>query len=451
MSIKERNRKLDLRKAPGTRARDFILITLFEAGKKGLSAKDLEDKADVSRDTVYDECRKLKKEGLVDYKTVGKRTTYFADSKIFNELFLDSWLFGNEIFSKINSNVSVTSDRRSNKEHLFNRAFENSKYYNTEFTDKDGIERSLFEFSVKVGAIITYTLIQAMSRHTIYKLTYSNMVSERAIKDYIIENWAKNVISPVKILHSLRKSIDEPGYKMIYDERRKFANTSSFQLSDKTIQQLSDAFGRLYPNLYRELEDVKKNLPEKLSVMRREIEQVRCHHEFNTSDLKNEKLFECSKCKLKKIVPLSKIENNEERIEKLNKLNPPNSIKCKKHCWTRDPEYHMIYRSIVYQCPLCKEALRFYTRDKKILDKIDDAVQRELGSEYIPLCNNIELYFHHHRNENVTIKNMMKIYEEIEANKDPEDFVYNVSTILDILIKYRYVEEIDSSVSNPVQ
>jgi hypothetical protein len=43
----------------------------------------------------------------------------------------------------------------------------------------------------------------------------------------------------------------------------------------------------------------------------------------------------------------------------------------------------------------------------------------------------------------------MKIYEEIEVNKDPEDFVSNVSTILDILIKYRYVEEIDSSVSNP--
>jgi hypothetical protein len=455
MSIKERNLKLDLQKAPGTKARDFILLALFQAGKNGLSAKDLEDKADVSRDTVYDECRKLKKEGLVDYKTIGKRTTYYAEPKIFNELYLNSWLFGNEIFSKISSSSAyVIADRRSivtDTEFFPNKGFENSQYYTTEFTDKDSIERFLFEFSVKVGAIITHILLQAMNPNVIGQLTYNNKLSERTVKDYIIEAWIKNVISPVKILHSLRKSIADPGYHINLDESKKFSNTSSFQLTDKTIQKLSTAFAGLYPNLHRELEDIKKNLPKILSVMRKEVEQVRCNHNFHTSRLKNEKQFECPKCKLKIRVPLSKVETNDETIKKLNKLKPPSDTECNNHCWTRDLNYDMIHKSIVYQCPLCKEVLRFYTEDKKTLEKIQDAVQRELGFEHTVLCNNIELYFYHHRNENVTIKDLMRLYDEFRKIKiqDREDFVYDVSTILSILIKYGYVEEINASPGDP--
>ena len=126
------------------------------------------------------------------------------------------------------------------------------------------------------------------------------------------------------MLHLLRKSIDEPGYHIKPDEgkKKKFANTSRFQLRDMTIEQLSNAFARLYPNIYKELEDVKEDLPNKLEIMRKEIEQFRCPHEFRTSLLKNEKQFKCCNCGYKITVPHSKIETNKQKIEKLNKLKP---------------------------------------------------------------------------------------------------------------------------------
>jgi predicted transcriptional regulator len=443
MSVSERNRRLDLRKAPGIKARDFVLLALFEAGKNGISAKDLQDKADVSRDTVYDECRKLEMEGLVTRKTKGKRTTYYAEPKIFNELFLYSWVFGNEIFSKINSNVMITSDLKSNT------LFENSQYYTTKFAAKDDVERFLFEFSVRIGAIIMYLLIQAMSSDMIYHLTYSNKVPERIVIDHIIESWVKNVISPAKMLHLLRNSIGEPGYHLNFDEMKRFTTTSSFQLTDKIIQRFSKAFERVYPNLHTELDRVKKNLPKKIETMRKQMEQLRCHHDYHKSTLKNETRLECSKCKLMKKVKTSDIETNDETIEKLNKLKPLNKIRCDEHCWIRDKKYDRIYRSIVYQCLLCNEAIRFYTEEKKILDKIDDVVQRELGFKYVPLCNKMELYFYHHRNQNVTIRNLMELYRELDEDyQDQEDLVYNISAILDILIKYGYIEEIDPSAGN---
>lgn len=175
-----------------------------------------------------------------------------------------------------------------------------------------------------------------------------------------------------------------------------------------------------------------------VSIIRKEVEQFRCPHEFGTSILKNDKQFKCSNCGYKITVPHSKIETNKQIIEKLNKLKPSNKTKShNNHCWTRDLNYHMIHRSIVYQCPLCGEAERFYTEDKKTLEKIEDTVRQELGLKYTILCNNIELYFYHHRNENVRIKDLAGIYNEFRRTihlkvQDPEDFVYDVFTIVDI-------------------
>jgi K+/H+ antiporter YhaU regulatory subunit KhtT len=61
----------------------------------------------------------------------------------------------------------------------------------------------------------------------------------------------------------------------------------------------------------------------------------------------------------------------------------------------------------------------------------------------------MELYFYHHRNQNVTIRNLNEHYKELDEDyQDQEDLVHDISAILDILIKYGYIEEINSSIDN---
>jgi hypothetical protein len=87
----------------------------------------------------------------------------------------------------------------------------NSLYYETKFNDDvyfekkhnmndDSIERLLFEYSVRIGGIITYILLQAMNPDTVKKLTFDEKVPGRAAKDYLVEKWVQNVISPVEML-----------------------------------------------------------------------------------------------------------------------------------------------------------------------------------------------------------------------------------------------------------
>jgi hypothetical protein len=52
----------------------------------------------------------------------------------------------------------------------------------------DSIERLLFEYSVRIGGIITYILLQAMNPDTVKKLTFDEKVPGRAAKDYLVEN-----------------------------------------------------------------------------------------------------------------------------------------------------------------------------------------------------------------------------------------------------------------------
>lgn len=113
------------------------------------------------------------------------------------------------------------------------RFYGNSPYYETKFTGFDDIiEGLLFRFSVRLGAVLTYLLIQAMNPVTIRQPIHKEDVnSARRIKDYFVERWVKNIMSPVEMINVLRKSFEDPGYYVTLDEGQKFANISSYEPS----------------------------------------------------------------------------------------------------------------------------------------------------------------------------------------------------------------------------
>jgi hypothetical protein len=449
-------RRLELKRSPGTKARDFILMALLEAGKNGLPQKTLVEKTGLSRAKVCDDCKKLEdEEGLVRHETKGKRTTYYATQKIFDDLYLHSLVFGKEVFSKISdSHIPVITQR-----NLYGSRFHgNSPYYETRFnddvyfekkfnSDDDSIERLLFEYSSRVGSIITYILLQAMNSDVIKTLTFNEKVSGSAAKDYLVKKWIQNVISPTEMLKALRKCLRDARYDVAVNESQELGNISSYGLIDEAIGKLTEAFSRLFPNVYNDLEGTRLAFPKSLEQEKKLIEQSVCKHEFALKLKDNEKHFECSKCSFKLVIATTRLIKDKEIIAKLDYQIPlKNSCVKFGHQWTKRSDYYVAFTS--FHCTLCGGLARFRTEDDKKLKKIDEVVSLKLEDGNVSLCNDIEYFFHLNNNQRLTIKDFMKFFEEFRIGiriDDPKIFIQTVSSILDILVRYGYLIELEIS------
>jgi hypothetical protein len=91
-------------KTHNIRARDAIFLAILVYGRDGISGKGLEQKSGFSRQTINQERPILKKDGLIDYKTNGKRTTYFPSKEALNNRYFSSWMYGKELFNKLEGN-----------------------------------------------------------------------------------------------------------------------------------------------------------------------------------------------------------------------------------------------------------------------------------------------------------------------------------------------------------
>jgi hypothetical protein len=453
LTSKEIIRRLELKRSPGTKARDFILMALIEAGKNGLPQKALIEKTGLSRAKVYDDCEKLEKEeGLIRSETKGKRTTYYATQKIFDDLSLHSLVFGKEIFSKISdSHIPVITQRNL----CSNRFHGNSPYYETRFNDDvyfekkfnrddDSIERLLFEYSSRVGSIITYILLQAMNSDVIKTLTFNEKMSGSAAKDYLVKKWIQNVISPTEMLKVLRKCLRDARYEVAGNESQELGNISSYGLKDEAIGELTGAFSRVFPNVYNDLEETRLAFPKSLEQEKKLIEQSICKHELALELKDNEKHFECSKCSFKLVIAIARLIKDKEIIAKLDQQIPPKNS-CVKfgHQWTKRSDYYVAFTS--FHCVLCGGLARFRIEEDKKLKKIDEVVSLKLEGVNVSLCNDIEYFFHLNNNQRLTIKDFMKFFEEFRIGiriDDPKKFIETVSSILDILVRYEYIKEI---------
>ena len=69
-----------------------------------------------------------------------------------------------------------------------------------------------------------------------------------------------------------------------------------------------------------------------------------------------------------------------------------------------------------------------------------------LDNRNVSLCNDIEYFFHINNDRQLTINDFMKFFEEFRPGiriGDQEEFIETVSSILDILVKYEYIEQLD--------
>ena len=151
-------------------------------------------------------------------------------------------------------------------EKVENKMYENQiSKYDCNVPKGENDQRLLFEFSIRVGAIITYILIKVMSNNLIRGLTYAHKISGRYLETEFIDKWINNVISPVKLLKELKITIDKSSHYCSREPRRN-QDRSAYELNKDRIKQLSDAFDQLYPKTYSELEEIHSKLPKPLEI-----------------------------------------------------------------------------------------------------------------------------------------------------------------------------------------
>ena len=239
---------------------------------------------------------------------MGTHGKYFPTEDGYKVLILNATLFGDRFKSRLLGDKedlvlcnTIITDFKLNKE------IDCSTYttlYEPKFTHKKEMERGLFEFSNRIGAFITYALIQAMNPDN------NKMSLSAREQDEIVKGWAHNSIS--RILPFLVKNFNDfvyrakDQYPSSYDEQVKFMNKRpKFVLAKPATDELLTAFRRLYPRLGYEFDKMIMELPEvskyyKTSIKamreRRKLQQS-CEHVYKESAMT---LFgyskQCYKC-----------------------------------------------------------------------------------------------------------------------------------------------------------
>lgn len=429
---------------------------ILGATPNGIIQKDLVIKARVHRDTVYDECKILEQDGLIAVERIGRNMIYRATQKALdkddNVFYLRANILREELFSKL---TTLGTD---------------SSYYIPNFGSIDGgIEnrkkKRLFEFSLRVAEIIAHVLIQAMNPVFINKLSSEHNVSSRLAKNALVEQWIDNtMINPTQLLSAFSQIIyglgyDFPAHNFAPAESKRLNNHSSYELSHESFTKLEGEYAQLFPAAHSQLKyhyvpsspyimeprSIEEVIEEKIGYYKKRMKQRICKHEYKEAPPKNgNKYFECSICKDHVTISITKLVKNEDLIKKIDALKlKPTPVKCDKHVWI-ECSMGQDVRLANFYCQLCNGIAILPVMNIKKLKQIDDAVSVKLGDRYLRLCNEVECAFELHRDEDISVKNLLKHRTEFLKSfyAQVTKVAINDRTlddILDILVKYRFI------------
>jgi hypothetical protein len=276
--------------------------------KGGISHNQLAQIVDLDRKSLRRYTQPLLRNRKV--RRDGTHGKYFPTEEAYKDPLLKATLFGDDFrFKLLDEKKGLVLCNQIIEDYEINKVVDCTTYtslYKPLFTAEDEIEWTLFEFSNRVGAFITYALIQAMNPEN-NKMTLSTRG-----QDEIVMKWAQNSVS--RILPFLVKNFNDFVYMATgqyphgYEEHVKFMDKSPrFVLDNPTIRRLLTAFDRLYPRLGYEFSKMMMNLPEALENYKKFIEEMRekrkrqqsCEHVYDREPAMTLYGYygkQCSKC-----------------------------------------------------------------------------------------------------------------------------------------------------------
>lgn len=264
----------ELRKTEGR-----ILQVIYVHRDEGIGHLKLAHVVGIDRKNLAGHLKKLMRKGLVR-RANGKQGKYYPATKDYRGTVPTADLFGKAAAARILLDDDFPVDGP-----FFRNVTSNP------------LEIALFMYSNKVGAIITYLLIQSMNPSN--KVTGDTINDEE--KDLNVQRWIYDALSslgsvllPVfkEFLASFLRTLDDEYFdnngsidyskgglhllNYIYDR-------PLYTLEQKSISELMSAFSRSYPTISNELEKIRSNLP-------RLVAQQINHWEYMADCFKQQKL-----------------------------------------------------------------------------------------------------------------------------------------------------------------
>lgn len=235
--------------------------------------------------------KELIKEGQVK-KGKGLRSKYFPTEDAFKDQLLNAYLFGNNFRRNIlRKDIVITTDRKVEyvipfPSHCIDFTIYR-RYFEPKFDKSSELERSLFEFSNKIGAFVTYFLIQIMDTNR------TNLTSNKT-NDFLLEEMVRKALSTIipymlsVFKDSVYKSVGK--YPLTHEGEIKYLEKRPRYAFEKhIIKELRRSFVHIYPLMSFEFEKIDKRLSNELTSFKEHLEYMHqkwkgqdvCKHEYN--------------------------------------------------------------------------------------------------------------------------------------------------------------------------
>jgi DNA-binding MarR family transcriptional regulator len=220
-----------------------ILKLIIRNSRFGISRKDLADSVRIDRKNLGQYIKRLTGRELIT-RAPGKHGRYFPSVNVYQSTILAASLFGEVAISKLDLEDAST--------------------------ERSALGEALLDFSNKIGAYITYILIQAMNPRNEHIIRSEEKDLDR---DALVHEWTKNAILTIVPfllgafkdaifldLNSIKPSDLDPkkvdGVVEDYILKKPF-----YQMKAETIIELEQNFETIYPLLKYRFDEIMRGLP----------------------------------------------------------------------------------------------------------------------------------------------------------------------------------------------
>jgi predicted transcriptional regulator len=313
------------------------IVRRYTIKEGGIIQRKLLKEINLDRKNVKPSIDELIKEGLI--KKDGFHGKYSSTEKSFDDPLLFAYFFA-DLFRKNllkQENLITTKRRLENPFYCIDFTIYR-QYFQPKFTKRDKLEHTLFEFSNRIGAFITYVLIQAMNSDA-YNI---NLKSSREFDQFVTEWVHKAVLRALPFIiwqfrDSVYKGINQ--YPRNYHEHVNYMEQGSkFIMSTETINNVTSSFARIYPLVFYEFERIFQNLSSEVESYKLQLEEIRekkeeqekCEHQFSQPimTIYGSYARQCAKCNYFKKVKesayrvVSELETALNDFWKIEKVKP---------------------------------------------------------------------------------------------------------------------------------
>lgn len=472
--------------------KEIILTHIVNAGKFGISNKELTLETGLDRNIVSAICKKLSEDSYILIKSFRRTKTYIPTQKSLEFHCYKSLIYGRKV-NKLISKEITSDEKLSSLVSLYESHLSIlSKLKNKErLKVADHFIIFLQDYILKVGTIYIFTLITATSPEFIKKNLGREFKSTEVI-NWFVNEWIKNSFYSSGFVSEFKKFVNSIQVGNHESDTNNNNNVLMLGLDKQKAKIIHNEFKYLYSKLYDSLNKIVSEVDVNLIEEQNNWRKIICNHKFRTlsnnldtktnsvNRLMNHEsyILQCKKCD--EIIPVNKTIDNESIIKLLDFSNPqkeskrrsknyrkrrlefkdlyisPKVFRCEnnKHVVEKIPKSVTEFiekKELVeeYRCLVCHSIGRTTIFDKSVVEKILVEVEDIVGADKksIGLLNSIANFIYQRKGCNVLTTRKDITPEALEINLpffkkkySLTKFIKDRDMIIDILYRFGFLE-----------